>query len=194
MGGRPHQRAKAGDDGGCETSLCSPNELCEDKNATQGFCLHTTQSLQRSLGAGAECVNRPNLFPKRTSLCNFWGCLQLVQNQANCSMTRARHCSAGEAGTRAGPPRLCASGMLLPTKAAEVQMCLFFLASTSVQAESPLCCWEELKYKIAGTYLCLLLPKSPKETAAALPTSSGTGSQCLLGMPASEDHRSFFPR
>lgn len=84
--------------------------------------------------------------------------------------------------------------MLLPTNAAEAETRLFFLPNKSVQAESPLCSWEELKYKTAGTYLCLLVPKSLKEAAAALPASSGTGSQRRLGMPARQDHGSFFPR
>lgn len=67
-------------------------------------------------------MNRPNLSPKRESLCNFGGCLHLVQKLANCSMTHGQDIALlGERAQGQNPPRLCPSGIVLPPNAAEVK-------------------------------------------------------------------------
>lgn len=150
------------------------------KNATRGFCLHTTLSLQpslvlRALGAGAEHVNRPNLFPKRESLCNFWGCLQLVQKQANCSMTDGQdiallgELAPGQNQHGHVPPGSCYQLMQLRSKldSSSYLICLFRLNHHFAVGKS-----SKIKLqKLTCVSYCLNLPKG---AVAALPTSSGT--------------------
>ena len=67
-------------------------------------------------------MNRRNLFPKRESLCNFWGCLQLVQKLANCSMTHGPdiallgELAPGQKHQGSVPPGCCYQLMQLRSK------------------------------------------------------------------------------
>lgn len=136
--------------------------------ATRGFCLHTTLCLQpslvlRALGAGAERVNRPNLFPKRESLCNFGRCLQLVQKQAKCSVTDGQdiallgELAPGQNQHGHVPPGCCYQLMQLRSKldSSFYLICLFRLNHHFAVGKS-----SKIKLqKLTCVSYCLNLPK-----------------------------------